>query len=136
MNKKGFTLIEVLIATVIMVSALGALVYGLTQCSGLTETVRNRDIALNAVQEKLEEIADSELSKIMEYNDPPNNSFAVVDTQGDDLLIAPPALVNPGQIIVTQIGTTDLYDVTVTVTWQQRAGRQIARSLTTTLFVR
>lgn len=131
MNKKGFTLIEVLIATVIMVSALGALVYGLTQCSGLTETVRNQDIALNAIQEKLEEIANSDISQVMTDYD--NQYFPIEDAAGDALLIAPSTQPQPLFVDVTEVLADKLYDVEVTVTWQQRAGRQISRSLTTTL---
>lgn len=125
MNKrKGFTLVEVMLATAIMVTALAAFVYGLTQSANLTETVRNQDIAINAAQEKLEEIANSNLSQIMNYNKLPLNSFSVSG------LTPTPA---GNKVTVKQVGTTNLYDVTVTVTWQQRGGRQISRTISTTL---
>lgn len=120
MNKKGFTLIEVLIATVIMVSALGALVYGLSQCTGLTETVRNQDIALNAIQEKLEEIANSDLSQIMDYD---GQTFDITGLTPD----------SAGSVTIAQVGSSELYDVTVTVTWEQRGPRTMSRTLITTL---
>lgn len=119
-NKKGFTLVEVLIATVIMVSALGALVYGLSQCTGLTETVRNQDIASNALQEKLEEIANSDLSQIMDYD---GQTFNITGLTPD------PA----GSVTVARVGSSELYDVTVTLTWEQRGPRTMSRTLTTTL---
>jgi len=132
-NKKAFTLVEVLLATVIMVSVLGALVYGLGQSSDLIQTSRNQDIALNAAQEKLEEIANSNLSQIMSYNNAPLNSFSVQDAGGNDLLFFG-ASTAPGQVTVTPVaGTNNLFDVEVTVTWQQSGGREIERVLTTTL---
>lgn len=141
MEKNGFTLMEVLFATVIMVSVLIALVYSLTQAANVTQTVHNQDIALSAAQDMLEEIANSDLNQIMNYN---GQTFAVetevVAADGTTttipLLHAPPglnALGHPGSITVAQIGTTNLYNVTVTVTWQQAGGRVLNRSLSTTL---
>ena len=119
-NKRGFTLVEVLIATAIMVSALGALVYALTQNSNLTETMRNQDIALNGAQQRLETIAN-DISNIMNYNNAP---FLVTGLTPD------PA--GSSTSTVSEIIANELYDVTVTVTWLQRGGRQISRTLRTT----
>lgn len=127
-SKTGFTLMEVLIATAIMAATLGALAYGFTQSSSLTETVANQDIALNAAQEKLEEIVNSNLSQIMDYNNPPLNTFSITGLTPD------PA----GQVQVVEItiagtpGSTNLYDVSVTINWQQSAGRQLSRRLSAT----
>lgn len=127
-GKNGFTLIETLISTAIMVSVLGALVYGLSQSAHLSESAKNQDIAFNAAQEKIEEIAN-DLSSITNYD---KQTFPITDTQGNDLLENSGGAA-PGQITVKQVGTSRLYDVVITVTWQQRGGRQISRSLSTTL---
>ena len=121
-NKKGFTLVEVLIATAIMVSALGALVYALTQNSNLTETMRNQDIALNGAQQRLETIAN-DISNIMNYNNAP---FLVTG-------LTPDPAGSSTSTISPVPGTNNLFDVSVTVRWQQRGGRVISRTLNTTL---
>ncbi|MBN2097683.1 MAG: prepilin-type N-terminal cleavage/methylation domain-containing protein [Candidatus Omnitrophica bacterium] len=130
MNKKGFTLIEVMIATGVMVFVLGALVYGLAQCSTLTETARYQDIALNAIQQKMEEIANN-IATI--DTNPPAATFAVVNAQGEALLTTPAGGALPGSVQITPVEAGQLYDVTVTVSWQQGNGRVLSRSLTTTL---
>ena len=126
--KSGFTLLEVLIATLIMVSVLGSLVYGLSQCSNLTETTRNQGIALNGAQQKLEEITNN-TGQITAYHD---QNFPIQDAQGNALLTAPPGQGNPGSVRVIPIGTTNLYNVTITIKWIQRGGRQLAYTITTT----
>jgi prepilin-type N-terminal cleavage/methylation domain-containing protein len=120
-SSAGFTLLEVLMTTAIMVSVLGVLVYGLSQCSNLTQIMRSQDIAVNALQEKLEEIANSDISQIMgNYN---GQTFDIAGLTPD------PA----GSVVVTQIGAVELYDVTVTANWQQGNGRQLSRALNITL---
>ena len=123
-RRSGFTLMEVLIATMIMVVVLATLVYGLSQCSNLTETVRNQDAALNAAQAKLEEIANSDLSYIMSYN---GTTFNVTGLPSNA----------QGWVGVSKASTytNDLYNVTVKIIWQQRGGRRVTRALTTT-FIR
>lgn len=118
-SKQGFTLLEVLITTLIMVSVLGALAYGLNQSTNLTETVRNQDIALSAAQDKIEEIAN-DVDNITDYN---GQTFNIAGLTPD------PA----GVVAVNQVGSTNLFDINITVSWQQRGGRQISRSVSTVL---
>ena len=124
-NNKGFTLIELLIAVLVMVLALGALVYGLTQSQRLAQTVRLQDIAVNAAQGRLEEINENVMT-IMSYD---QNPFPV---PGPEPLA--PDLV--GNVWVNQIPNTNLFDVTVAVTWQQIDGRLIGRRVDATLLQR
>jgi prepilin-type N-terminal cleavage/methylation domain-containing protein len=136
MKKKGFTLLEVLITTAIMISVLAAVAYGLSQASNLTETMRNQDIAINAARDILEQIIQSDLNDIMNnYN---GQNFSIEDVQGQPLLTAPAGLNNnnnPIEVTVTGVGSSaNLYDVAVTVTWEQRGHRQLSRTLRTTLW--
>jgi prepilin-type N-terminal cleavage/methylation domain-containing protein len=135
MKQKGFTLLEVLITTAIMISVLAAVAYGLSQSSNLAETMRNQDIAINAAKDILEQIIQSDLNDIMNNYDGQN--FPIADVQGNALLTAPAGLNdnnNPLEVTVNQVGTTDLYDVVVTVTWEQRGRRQLSRTLRTTIW--
>ncbi|MFC1632152.1 prepilin-type N-terminal cleavage/methylation domain-containing protein [Candidatus Omnitrophota bacterium] len=131
MDKKGFTMIELLIATTVMVTILLAVVYSLMQAQEVTSIANNQDIALSAIQDKLEEIAN-DLGNIMNYD---QQTFAVAANQGGvitPLLNTPPGLANPGQVTVNQIAGTNLFDVTVTVSWEQKPGRRVSRDLSTT----
>ncbi|MFC1698639.1 prepilin-type N-terminal cleavage/methylation domain-containing protein [Candidatus Omnitrophota bacterium] len=132
MDKKGFTMIELLIATTVMVTILLAVVYSLMQAQEVTSIANNQDIALSAIQDKLEEIAN-DLGNIMNYD---QQTFAVEADQGGGvmtpLLNTPPGLANPGQVTVNQIAGTNLFDVTVTVSWEQKPGRIVSRDLSTT----
>ncbi|UCC96056.1 MAG: type II secretion system protein, partial [Candidatus Omnitrophota bacterium] len=58
-KKRGFTLVETLIATLIMVIVLGALGYSLTMFLNLSDMARNQDIALNAAQGEIERVANT-----------------------------------------------------------------------------
>ncbi len=124
-------MLEVLIATAIMVIVLGAMVYGLSQCSNLTQTVHNQDIAMNAVQQKLEEIANSDISQIISNYD--GQTFTVNGLNNPVDPTDPTELIDHGQVAATPLGVGDLFDVTVTVSWRQKGSRQITRALTTTL---
>ena len=125
-SKSGFTLVEVMIATAILLVTTGAFLDLLVQCANLIETGRPQDMALSAAQAKLEEIAQSNLSNIMNYNSPPQNSFPVSG------LTAPLGQTNPGAVVVAQVGTSNLFDVTITVSWQEKGGNR-SRTLSTTL---
>ena len=122
-KKRGFTLAEALIASVILVVTAIAFLDNLIQCSNLTETVSLKDIALNAARGKLEEIAHSDLTQVMTYN---GQTYPVTG------LTAPVGQTNPLSVAVTQVGTTNLFEITITVNWQQR-GRLMSRIIRTTL---
>jgi Tfp pilus assembly protein PilV len=131
-KKRGFTLAEALIASVILVVTAIAFLDNLIQCSNLTETVSLKDIALNAARGKLEEIAHSDLTQVMNYNISPLNTFDVCVDQPPVCLTPPVGQAHAGSVAVAQVGTTNLFDVTITVNWQQR-GRLMSRTIRTTL---
>jgi len=131
MGKQGFTLIEVLIAFGLMITVLVALVYSLTQAVEVTNVARNQDIALAAISDKFEEIAN-DLNNIATYD---GQVFAVQADTGAglvDLLATPPGMANPGLVTINGLAA-NLFDVTVRVSWQQKPGRAASfRELTTT----
>lgn len=125
MNKKGFTLVEVLVASVIMVAILIAWVTSLTQASNLINTIRQQDIALNAAQYKLEAIK-LDVVNVENYGNLPESSFSVATLPGID----------QGSITVTDVSGgsgADIFEVTVTINWTQRNGREVEKQLTTAL---
>jgi prepilin-type N-terminal cleavage/methylation domain-containing protein len=125
-QERGFTLVEIMVATLILAVVIGALVTGLVQCFNLTNLGREQDIALNAAQEKIEEIANSNL-----------NDSTIVYYNGQVFNVSGLSSANPGLVNLTQLyhnsSPTDLFDLNVTISWQQSSGRNISRSLTTTL---
>ena len=126
-GKKGFTLIEVLIASVVLLGAAVVFMDTFTKCSALIESGPSLEIAMNAAQSRMEEIAQSNMAQIIgNYH---GKNFPVAG------LTAPSGLANPCSVTVTQINGgsgTPLYDVNVTVSWQFR-GRNTSRSVRATL---
>ncbi|MCK5393429.1 MAG: type II secretion system protein [Candidatus Omnitrophica bacterium] len=128
--KKGFTLIETIVATMLMSLVLGSLAFSLSYFLNAAGFSTSQDIAANAAQTKLEEISRSNISQIItNYN---GHNFPVLDNQGNVLLTPPNNLANPGSVTVTQVnGTTDLFNVTVIITWIQNR-REISKSINST----
>ena len=128
-KKKSFTLIETLIATVLMTISLGALAHSLGYMRNILTITRNQDIAITAAQQQMEEIANSEISAVVaNYN---GHIFEVQDEASVDLL--PTGAGPPGSVAAAQVaGIPDLYDVTVVVSWNQ--GSQVMfKTINTTL---
>ena len=126
-KKKGFTLIETLVATLLMTASLGALAHSLSHMRSVVSITRNQDIAISAAQEKMEEIANSEIvSVVANYN---GHTFEVQDESSVDLL---PVTATPGLVTAAGVaGISDLYDVAVTVSWDQ-GGRAMSKTISTT----
>ena len=104
----GFTLIEVIIAmillTVGLMTLLSVTLGGMVQ----REVTREYDIARNAAFAKIEEIRAQDFDDVAAYT---GTYFAVVG------LTAPTGWTNPGFISVNNT-VSDLYDVTVTIRWR------------------
>ena len=108
-NAEGFTLIEVILAMVLLSVATLALLSVLLGGFAQRETSREYDLARNAAFAKLEEIRGCEFANVYtRYN---NTYFAVTD------LDPPTGWANPGKITINN-AISDLYDVTVTIRWQ------------------
>lgn len=132
-NKKSFTLVETLIATVLMTISLGALAHSLGYMRNIITIARNQDIAITAAQEKMEEIANSKISAVVSnYN---GHTFEVKDDTQVDLLPTITAQ-PPGSVVATQVADIpDLYDVTVVVSWIQ-SGQVTFKTINTTLIAK
>jgi len=116
--QEGFTLIEVIIAMILL--SVGLLTLLSVTLGGMLqrETTREYDIARNAANAKVEEIRAQDFNDVAAYN---NTYFSVAG------LTAPTGWTSPGKIVkivggVEYAGVNtsvpDLYEVTVTIRWQ------------------
>ena len=131
MKGKSFTLIETLIATILMTVALGVLSHSIGYMRNILEISHDQDVAMNAAQQMIEEIANSEIGQVVaNFN---GHAFDVQDENGQDLLTPPGGAGSVGSVAAAQVvGVADLYDVTVAVTWE-RYNRTATRSISTVL---
>lgn len=121
---KGFTLPELLIAAAILAFALLAILASFVSCFLLNEANRNLTVAITHAQYVMEEIKNTGFDSIR--ND--GNS----QWDWDSATIATKGLIpirNEG--IDTQVTGTDLLDVGITVSWQDRGGRNRSTHLET-----
>ena len=126
---KSFTLIETLIATILMTLALGVLTHSVGYMRNILEISHDQDIAVNALQQKLAEIANSQIDQVVSNYD--GHTFEVKDENEEDLLVPPAGQTEVGLVAASQVtGVSNLYNVTVTVTWE-RFGRTTTRSIST-----
>jgi len=134
-KKRGFSLLEVMFATAILTITMGSFLYSLNQTTRMVAKARSQDVALNALRDKLEEISASDLSRVVEnYH---NRTFHVRDTANNELLISPDQQANPLSVTVNEInGTGNLYDVKISVTWQQGLdNRTLSQEVNTTFAI-
>ena len=119
MKEHGFTLIEVLITTAILVVALGGILSLVNHCYGLVETSRNGSKALNIAQRRFEEIRNMAFGQIFNLH---NTGFVIQDPDGSNF---------NGTIFVTSPHAF-LRPVTIDISWNQGA-RQITHTYTTVI---
>ncbi len=110
MNNKGFTLLELLIASGILVIALTGLLSALIGCLEMAETAKNSNLALGAVQEELENLRKVPLSTL-------NTSYTFYAT-------GPLANASLGRVTIDKSNTT-YYRVDIGMCWKQRNSRII-----------
>jgi prepilin-type N-terminal cleavage/methylation domain-containing protein len=102
-QKKGFTLLELMVAVGILVVAIAALLGGLINCILLNQANANLAIAANDAQYVLEQIKESAFDNITGYTPP---AFNNLDNEDVDVAF------DPGSGIV---------EVTVDVSWTERS---------------
>jgi len=110
---KSFTLVETLVATLLITVAFGVLLPSMSHFIDSLDMSKNRDIAANAVSEILAEMGSDAISTMQATYD--GQTFPVPELQ-------PLAGWNePGSITVNSVPyTTDIFNVFVRVDWQQR----------------
>lgn len=114
---KGFTFAEVLLATAILAFSLSALLAAFIGCMLLNEANRNLSIAASHAQYVAEEIKDTDFSSVS--SGITNGAWDWDSSDITDRNLT--ALKN--ESIATEAAGTDPLKVTVTVSWQDRPGR-------------
>jgi len=104
LKTKGFTLLELLIATVVLMVAIGGLLMAFTSCMLLNESNGNLIIAVNDAQYILEEI------KSLDYAD--IDAYAASPSQFNNL--------DSETITAAVTGMGTIKEITVNVAWVER----------------
>ena len=128
-NNCGFTLVEVMVASLILIAISAAFLDTLIQYSSTITSSVPYDIALNAAQAKIEEFKGLDSATQKELLSHNGDNFNVNDDNGN--------LIGQGSVSVSKIGTTNLFDITVKVVWKiWRMGKSktIETSFRTTVF--
>ncbi len=110
-SQSGFTLAELMVATMILVFAFLAVMIGYIRCMDLNDLSRNSSYAIKAVKSRMETIK--------------NTPFVNLSALYNNVTFTSPNL--PGGIGVSYVDTTtaDLYKVTVVFCWKQKNGRVV-----------
>jgi len=121
--KQGFTLIEVLVAIILIVSGLVVLMQVMSVAIFADSTLEYRLTALNLANEKLEELKDDGYSHA--NLDPASSPFTEAFISGFDFVDQRQWTVDYVDAnLSTSVSDTGLKDVTVQVQWTQRGGTQ------------
>ena len=124
-GKAGFTLAEIILATAILAFALASLLALFVSCMLLNDASRNLTQATGHAQFVMEEIRNTDFSNIASNigNGDWDWDNSTVTAQGLDALRS--------ESIDTQVSGSDPLDVSVTVSWQDRSGRDRNMTLET-----
>ncbi|MDD5069675.1 MAG: type II secretion system protein [Candidatus Omnitrophica bacterium] len=107
-RKQAFTLMETLVATLIMATVLGSMAFSLSHFTRTITDSASQDKAISAARKKIEEILNHPVEQIMNtYN---GQTFNVTGLTPD------PA----GKVTINEIAFEELYDLNVTVSWNER----------------
>lgn len=121
-SPQGFTLVEVLIAVGILAIVIVGLLQLFVSCSALAEAAGNTTFALNEAQNKLEEIRNHSFDSIAA-------DYASGGTPGNTFTLG--SLSGTGTITTTQVGgSSELLQITIDVSWQNKNGRSFSTTLT------
>jgi len=121
--KQGFTLIEVLIAIILIVSGLVVLMQVMSVAIFADSTLEYRLTALNLANEKLEELKDGGYSHA--NLDPASSLFTEASISGFDFVDQRQWTVDYVDAnLDSSVSDTGLKDVTVEVQWTQKGGTQ------------
>lgn len=112
-KKHGFTLLELMIASGVLIITLAGLLATYVACLELGETTKNSNLALNAARQVLEEVR--------------NTPFLSIFGTYDGYLFQVPGLATNSSQGYVSINNSnpDLLNVTVGVCWRQKSSRII-----------
>lgn len=140
-SSAGFTIVELLVALLIFLIAVGSAFATFQASAQLTESARNRMVALQDATSVLEEIKTLNLQSIMttlpaQLSSGQFNSKLRTFNSNETPTGQSVSALNSEQITLTSnpqiiTGATTLATFTVTVSWQEVRGRQLSLSLTT-----
>lgn len=74
-NRNGFTLLEVLISTVIFTIGVTAIIWAFNSGIYATSDIENIDLALNIAQAKMEEIKNTAFASLADSGPTPDSNF-------------------------------------------------------------
>lgn len=131
-SKTGFTLAELMVAALILITILVGLLASYVTCFDLNETSKNMTLAMDAVNQKMAQISDYSFSNVCSnFN---NSTFTLADS---DLQLMP-AGDSRGKIYVYPYTTSNIASscvdctcdytmlrVVISVSWRQKSGRII-----------
>ncbi|MBI5149865.1 MAG: prepilin-type N-terminal cleavage/methylation domain-containing protein [Candidatus Omnitrophica bacterium] len=124
-SRRGFTLVEVLIAVGLLAIVIVGLLQLFVYCSRLAEDAGNTTLAINEAQNKMEEIRNHDFDAITaDYasGGTPGNTFTLTSLNGT------------GAITISPVGgDPQLLQMQIVVNWQNKNGR--SRSTTLTSFI-
>ncbi len=126
LKNKGFTLVELMLAAMILIVVLVALVGGYLLAFNLNETAKNLTIATYSVEQKLEEIRRYNFNLISDdYNNTVFRAENATLVAGNPIqIVFTPNLDTAGSVSVDD-SDSNLLKVTVTMCWRQQGGRII-----------
>lgn len=111
--KKGFTLIEVMAATVILVGAILPALFLIVNNINMGENSKNQTLARNAARAKVEEMRNADFSTLVSAYD--DHVFDIPGLNGKMRVDAD----------VVAMSSNSLIDVRVVICWRQRGSRII-----------
>lgn len=124
-RKKGFTLIEVLIASLIMgISLFAAETAIYSQVRALNQN-REKTIATLAAQGELENIRGKAFDDISSY------TFDVAEAPGLVYLHKPDGVTSRGNVEVSNVYGSGVKKISVTITWVSVTGKTLQNKLVT-----
>lgn len=111
MNRNGFTLLELMIASGVLVIVMAGLLSAYINCLEMNETTKNSNLALGAVQEELENLRKAPFQTL-------NATYTFYAT-------GPLANLSLGRVVIDSATNSSFYRVDAGMCWEQRNSRII-----------
>ena len=119
-GNKSFTLMELMIAALVLALVLVGLLASYISCMQLTEIARNTSLAMNEIRIKVEEIEQQAEQPIVAAH-----NFSSIEVDYDDISFPLTTSLNGMGVSYVDASNPDLLEITVTVCWRQSRGRVV-----------